>query len=280
MNQSERDQIMWTKLNNWEEKLQSYAPNDFELTADKYIERIFSLLPSEVQQKFFQSLDTWLFHLHALIQGSQFQVDAKERILVAGRVFDPSLEQISDLRRLSIDQLQYIADQQISRHRLYSFVQGGLTGTGHATFLGVDIPAITVINLRVVQLLASVYGYNVNTPFEMMTSLKIFHAATLPVRMHKTVWEDLKTEWQTREDEYFYEGDEDLTDTTWLQQPLQQLAKALTILFLKNKTWQGMPLLSMAIGSSANYHLTRKVTDFAQHYYQLRYMIEKEKNNE
>jgi hypothetical protein len=89
-------------------------------------------------------------------------------------------------------------------------------------------------------------------------------------------WEELKQD-IGKHREYFYEGKEELTDISWMEQPLKQIFKSIAILFFKNKTFQGMPLLSMAIGAGANYQLTRKVTDFAHSYYQLRYLIEKEK---
>lgn len=276
MTLTSREVQVMASIKEWEESLYSYSPNDLEVTYDKYVERVFSLLPEETQKQFYIALDSWLFHLHAFIQGSQLQFDAKERILSAGRVFDQSISQIEDLKDLTIDQLQYIAEQQISRHRLYSFAQGGISGTGGTLLLGVDLPAITVINLRVVQLIAMTYGYEVNTPFEMMNSLKVFHAATLPMRMQVHRWEELKQDIGKHRD-YFYEGKEELTDISWMEQPLKQIFKSIAILFFKNKTFQGMPLLSMAIGAGANYQLTRKVTDFAHSYYQLRYLVEKEK---
>jgi len=270
-----REIEVMASIKEWEEKLYSYSPNDLEVTYDKYIERAFSLLPEATQKQFFLALDSWLFHLHALIQGSQLQFDAKDRILAAGRVFEPSISQIEDLKLLTIDQLQYIAEQQISRHRLYSFAQGGIAGTGGTVLLGSDIPAMTIINLRVIQLIAMTYGYEVNTPFEMMNSLKVFHAATLPTRMQMYSWEELKNDFGKQE-EYFYEGKEELTEITWIEQPLKQVFKAITILLFKKKSLQGIPLVSMAIGAGVNYQLTRKVTDFAHSYYQLRYLSEKE----
>lgn len=69
-----------------------------------------------------------------------------------------------------------------------------------------------------------------------------------------------------------------MTNTLWLEQPLRQILKAVTILLLKNKTVQGIPFISMAIGAGVNYQLTRKVTDFAHKYYQIRYLMEKEKD--
>jgi hypothetical protein len=175
---TDREVIVLNEIQDWERNLFEFEPNDFQLTYEKFLQQSFSLLPDKVQSQFFSVIDSWLFHLHSMIQGSQLQMDAKDRILSSGRIFHNDLETIEDLKKLSIEQLQYIAEQQIARHRLYSFAQGGLAGTGGPLLLSTDIPAIAVINLRVVQLIAMTYGVEVNTPFEMRTSLKVFHPAT------------------------------------------------------------------------------------------------------
>lgn len=275
---TERESKILADIKDWEQNLYNYEPNDLELTYEKYMERAFSLLPEEAQREFFSVLDTWLFHLNALIQGSQLQHNAKERILSTGRVFLADINNISDLKKLSIDQLNYIVQQQISRHRFYSFAQGGLSGTGGPFVLSTDIPATAVINIRVIQLIAMTYGYEVNSPFEMMTALKVFHAATLPSRLQSQGWEQLVNELHTTNEYYFYEGEEKLTDSSWLNQPIKQILKAVTILSFKNRKLRGIPFISMAIGAGMNYQLTRKVTDFAHNYYQMRYLMEKEQN--
>ncbi|CRK84412.1 protein EcsC [Neobacillus massiliamazoniensis] len=273
---SDREQTVLNEIKAWENNLFSYESNDFQLTYEKYLERSFNLLPEKVQKSFFSLIDNWLFHLHGMIQGSQLQMDAKERILSSCRIFRKDLNKIEDLKSLEIDQLQYIAEQQIARHRLYSFVQGGLAGTGGTVLLGADIPAMAVINLRVVQLIAMSYGFEVNTPYEMMTSIKVFHTATLPARFKKENWMLLMGELDGSDQHYFYEGSEEIINITWLEQPAQQLFKAMVIALFRKKLVQGIPLVSMAIGAGANYQLTRKVTDLAQKYYQLRYLHEKE----
>jgi hypothetical protein len=275
MRWTDRDQRIKDDLVLWEEKLLSYQPNDFELTYEKYIEKAFHLLPNDVQTQFFSLLDSWLFHLHSFIQGSQFQMDAKDRILSMGRVFDPQIQSITDLRELEFDQIAYIVQQQVSRHRFYSFAQGGLSGTGGTILLGADLPAMAIINLRAVQLIAMSFGFEVNTPFEMMTSLKVFHVATMPPRLQMVGWEELKSELTDAHD-YFFEGNEKLTDVSWVEQPIKQVLKALAIIAFRRKFLQGIPLVSMAIGAGSNYYLTRKVTDFAEHYYKMRYLLHKE----
>lgn len=71
-------------------------------------------------------------------------------------------------------------------------------------------------------------------------------------------------------------GNDAITDVMWIEQPVQQILKAMVIALFRKKLIQGIPLVGMAIGSGINYQLTRKVTELAQKYYQLRYLKEKE----
>lgn len=280
MDLTERDKVVFSEIQEWVNSLYSYQPNDLQLTYDKYLDRVFSLLPEGVQEEFFSTVDTWMFHLHSMIQGTKMQHDAQERILSAGRIFDENIAQVSDMKYLTIDQLQYIANQQIALHRFYSFSQGGLAGSGNALFLGTDILTTAIINLKAVQLIAMIYGNEVQKPFEMMTSLKVFHSASLPLRMQGESWEQLLNEWKSAEEHYFYDGTEELTDFSWLDQPIKQLLKSLSIILFRKKKLQGIPILSIGIGAGYNYKLTRKITDFAHKYYQIRYLLEKEKGYE
>jgi hypothetical protein len=109
----------------------------------------------------------------------------------------------------------------------------------------------------------------------MMAALKVFHAAMMPRRMQSTGWNTLMEDLTQAEDHYFYIGNEELTDVTWLEQPIKHMMKALVILVFRKKQLQGLPLISMAIGAGSNYQVTRRVTEFAQKYYQARYFMHK-----
>ncbi|WP_428911320.1 EcsC family protein [Niallia sp. Krafla_26] len=275
-----REQKVLREIRDWEERLYEAEANDFQQIYDRYIENAFQQLPNKVREQIISNLDNWLFHLHSMIQGSELQMDAKKRVIANGRVFDEDIQSVEDMKRLSIDQLQYIADQQISRHRMYSLAQGGISGTGGTLLLGADIPGMAVINLRAVQLIAATYGVEVNTPFEMMTALKVFNAAIHPHHLQSRAWEELMNEIEQGSNLYFYEGNEELANITWLDQLLKQFFKGITIVLFRKKNIQGIPFVSMAIGAMTNYQFTRKVTDFAHKYYQMRYLIEKEGRNQ
>nr|WP_289214672.1 EcsC family protein [Halobacillus campisalis] len=262
-------------IEKWRKRQISYEANDFEMVYSDWVQDSFNQISPEWQEKFFSKLDDWLFHTHAFLQGTNFQMDARERILTVGRIFQEDMKQMEDMKKLTIDQLTYIADQQTARSRLYSFAQGGLTGTGGLVLLGVDFPLMMGMNLRTIQLVGLTFGYEMNHPYEMMISLKVFHAATLPKRMQAKAWDELIEEIGTNSLPFIYEGDDRLTESTWIEQPLKQVFKSLFILMFRKKLFQGIPLVSVAIGAQSNYNLTKRVSEFATKFYQYRHLMEK-----
>ncbi|MBD8068975.1 EcsC family protein [Bacillus sp. PS06] len=273
---SEREKKVLEDINHWREQLYDYELTDFQMTYDKLLEQSFQLVPDEVRTEFFAKIDNWLFHLHAVIQGTQLQMDARDRIITSARAFHDEVDQLSDLKNLTLDQLAYLADHQIAKHRVYSFAQGGLVGTGGLLLVGTDILTMTIINLRAVQLIAMTYGYETSTPYEMMLSLKVFHGATLPKNLKHRGWEELIEELDGATDNpFFYEGTDHFVNEAWVKQPLKQILKGFVIFMFRKKLIQGLPLVGMTIGASMNYQFTRQVTEFAHKFYQYRYLNEK-----
>ncbi|WP_226583744.1 EcsC family protein [Halobacillus litoralis] len=266
-----------TELETWLQQYQQYQPNDFENIYDHWIQQSFLNMDPGVKKAFFSKLDTWFFHTHAFLQGTSYQYEARERILTIGRVFSSQIERIEDMEKeLSVEQLTYIAEQQMARGRLYSFAQGGLTGAGGWLLLGVDYPLMMVMNIRAIQLIGLTFGHEMNHPYEMMISLKVFHAATLPKRLKADAWNDLIQEVKGKEHNYIFAGDDQLTDEGWLEQPMKQCFKSLFIMMFRKKLVQGLPFISIAIGAYSNYHLTKQVTEFAMKFYQYRYLMNQE----
>ncbi|SFJ11815.1 EcsC protein family protein [Halobacillus dabanensis] len=265
-----------SELKNWLEQYLKYQPNDFEMVYDHWIQQSFLQMEPRVKKAFFSKLDTWFFHTHAFLQGTSYQYEARERILTVGRIFSSRIERMEDMKKeLTVEQLTYIAEQQMARGRIYSFAQGGLTGAGGWLFLGIDYPLMMLMNIRAIQLIGLTFGHEMNHPYEMMISLKVFHAATLPKRLKAAAWRELVEEVKDKEHPYIFAGDDQLTDEGWLEQPMKQGFKSLFILMFRKKLVQGLPFISIAIGAYSNYHLTKQVTEFAMKFYQYRHLMEK-----
>ena len=109
---SKREQAILDNIKEWEAQLVEQEATDFQKVFDKWLHATVAKLPEKKRKEFFTKADGWLFHLHAFIQSSQAQLDARNRILGTSRLFDESIEQLEDLKALSIDQLTYIAEHK------------------------------------------------------------------------------------------------------------------------------------------------------------------------
>ncbi|KAA0549110.1 EcsC family protein [Bacillus sp. BGMRC 2118] len=273
---TKREHQLVERIRVWENKLY-LQERGTKHSYEKWVDSTFDKLPDRQQKLFFSTLDNLLFHLHAIIQSSSVQKEATDRIVKSAQANYPYIQEVQDLRALPVESLMYYAEQEIAKHRLYSFAQGGLAGSGGIFFMAADIPMVIAINLRIVQLLSLIYGYEVNTPYEMMTSFKVFHIATLPKHLQGREWRSLIEEMKENNDTYFWNDDHEvITDKTWLGLPLKQVAKGLFILLVKRKLIQGIPLVGIGIGAGVNYTLTKQVTEFAHYFYLLRYLTEKD----
>ncbi|MFE1243602.1 MULTISPECIES: EcsC family protein [Fictibacillus] len=275
MSYTEREEQIWKSIEAWEQNYFTYEPTDFGRTYEKWVTNRLTLLPDEMQDKIGGYVDSVLFHIHALIQNSQFQLDTKQRLLSEARVFRDDIYEIEDLKKCTIDQLSYMADQQIARNRLLSFSQGGLAGTGGVLFLGTDLPAMVALGVRSVQSIAMHYGYDIQRPSEMMRSLKVYHAATMPKRYQQEKWDELMEEIRGEDDPIFYAGTDVVADISWMSHPVKQIVKVMAILLVRKKLMQGIPVFGMALGAVLNYQQSRKITEIAHKFYQKRYLFEK-----
>ncbi len=257
----------------WEKELRDYVTSDFEKLYDLSLDQSFKNLPQAYQDKFYDVIDQWFLYTYTFLQSTAMQNEAVNRVLQVARTYDETIEKVEDLRHLSIEKLTYLADQQIAKNRLYALTQGGLTGSGGFLFLSSDLPVMVALNLRTVQMVGTSFGYNMHHPAEMLLALKVFHAGMLPKRMQYEAWEKLKK--NTEKSYSALLNEQNLTDQTWLEQPIQQIFKTIAILSLRKKKFQGIPLLSIGIGATVNYRLARNVTSLAKHFYQYRFIHDK-----
>jgi len=267
-----REEQLKLDIMQWQEQLSRYEVSKWEKGYEEWIDKMLAKIPEETAQTYLQRMDGWLYQMTTVIQGTQLQTNAKDRILETARVFNSDIDKVEDLQSLSIDQLSFICEQQVSKQRLVSLIQGTLAGTGKPILLGTDLVAMLATNLHAIHVIGMSYGYKMNSPFELMLSLKVFHAASLPKRWQRNGWEMLVEELRETDLPFFYEGDEQVIDKTWIEKAGLQIGKAGLILLTKRQSLQKLPLISMAIGAGVNYQFTKQVTDYAKRFYQYRFL--------
>ncbi|WP_332634424.1 EcsC family protein [Halalkalibacter flavus] len=275
MKKTDQLQIRLHEINEWEEAFFSYEATDFKTTYSRWTEQVFDQLSEKTKERWLTAMDTCLLHLQAWLHHSRSYEEAKRRVISHARTFDPTISTIDDLQSLPLEQLDYLADQLMAKQRLLALGQGGLTGMGGAFLLLSDLPALAVIQLRSLQHLALVYGYDVRRPVELMNMLKLFYVATIPKSYQANEWDKLLSEVENQErDHVFYSGDDAIMQDAIFEQLTKQLVKSFVITMLKKKLIQGVPLVGMAVGAGLNYRFSQQVIDVGQHFYQKRRLIE------
>ncbi|MCL7747802.1 EcsC family protein [Halalkalibacter alkaliphilus] len=275
MKKTDQLQIRLDEISEWEETFFSYEATDLKTTYSRWTEQVFDQLSEKTKERWLTAMDTCLLHLQAWLHHSRSYEETKRRVISHARTFDPTISTIDDLQSLPLEQLDYLADQLMAKQRLLALGQGGLTGMGGAFLLLSDLPALAIIQLRSLQHLALVYGYDVRRPVELMNMLKLFYVATIPKSYQANEWDKLLNEVENQErDHVFYSGDDAIMQDAIFEQLTKQLVKSFVITMLKKKLIQGVPLVGMAVGAGMNYRFSQQVIDVGQHFYQKRRLIE------
>ncbi|MCM3029852.1 EcsC family protein [Niallia sp. MER 6] len=269
-----REEEVLKELSEWERELLSYEKNDMVSLYEKYVKKSMSYIEESKWQDIYAVIDNSLFHAYTMLLSSSLHENANERMLSTARIFNENITEITDMKSLTIDQLHFIGQQQMAKHRLYACFQGSITGTGGVAAAASDFLGLMAINIRFCQQISSLFGSPGNTPTEIMTALKVLHGACLPKRLQGKAWAELMEE-LGRPNNYFYEGSENVASSEVAEVMLQQTMKMFFIFLFGKKTYKKMPFVSMFIGAGANYQYTKKITEFIYKFYQRRYLYEK-----
>ncbi|HLR70189.1 MAG TPA: EcsC family protein [Pseudogracilibacillus sp.] len=272
MDQLTRDEMLIEKLEKWKKSLYTYELSKVEKLYEKWIDQLFSIIPETVVEELFEKIDAGLFETNSFILSMQMQQEAEERILLAAQAMNQHVRNLSDLKMVPTEQLTHLAEQQAAKHRVYSMLQGGVTGTGNRLMVTSDFLSSVVINLRAIQLIALSFGNDIHSKSGMIETLKVFNTALMPNRLKIFGWEDLMFDL----DEEYDDEMPRIIDQTSIDEPIKQLLKISLIMALTKNRKSSIPLLSIAIGSGMNYCTTRNITKFAINYYQYKHLHEKQ----
>ncbi|MCF6138223.1 EcsC family protein [Pseudalkalibacillus berkeleyi] len=277
MGWSKNEQQVWSTIEKWEQDYFTYVPTDFSRAYVRTFDEALNRFNPKIKDRALQTIDNLLFHLHSIILNAQFQQDTKQRVLLSAQAMNEDVEVFEDIQDCRIEQLRYIAQHQVAKHRLLSFAQGGLSGAGGLLFLGIDVPASIAAHLRSIQVIALSYGYPINKPYETLLALRVFHAATLPKEHQQEAWDQLISEVSDQSmDPYLFESEEVVADDKWMRHLVGLVGKGFLLFMLRKRLIQGIPLMGMVYGAATNYQLSRQITDFANHFYQKRWLLAKQ----
>lgn len=245
--------------------------NRFEQMFKKSSSYISQKIPHAFSDAFKDFLASAFFHSQSLLQTSKHFHEKQNDILRRAQILRSDITKIHDLRNLPIRQLNFLADQEISKALIISSVQGGMSGTSSKLAMFCDLPALLLVNLKTVQEIAMCYGYDVSIPLEMECCLKVLQGALLPSPVKYERWNTLMTDTLKHEDEdVFAIWDSQFNGEDFYQSLFVQFSKLFILHALKNRLIGGVPIVGIAVGAKWNENLTKNVLEYTKAFYQYR----------
>lgn len=271
---------LWLEINEWINENQQNRSNRFGQVYKKTSSYLFQKIPQAYSDAFQDFISTAFFHSQSLLQTSKQFQEKKNDILRRAKILRGDITKINDLKNLPIRQLNFLAEQEISKALIISSVQGGMSGTSSKLAMFCDIPALLLVNLKTVQEIAMCYGYDVSIPLEMECCIKVLQGALLPSPIKYDRWRTLMNDTLKHEDEdVFAIWESKSNGEDFYQTLLVQFSKLFIIHALRDRLIGGVPLLGITVGAKWNEALTKNVLDYSKAFYQYR-LLSKRINKE
>ncbi|GGK12524.1 hypothetical protein GCM10010965_01860 [Caldalkalibacillus thermarum] len=266
----------------WDSTLEENAFNKNVLVnqaeLNHWMAKWLNTLPEEQKKTVVDMIDHLVIYIANFFHKHSNCEEIEKSIVMEARLFEPSLSSFDELPSVDFYRLQYIEQKFRSRYPLYALVEGGLAGTGHPLLLAIDFPALMSINLKMLHYVASAYGYSLKDPYEQIVLLKVLHAATLPGRHKRAAWQwliDRHIQAGQPRDLSLFGPEQSIIKEEWLETLVKQWVKAIVLYGLKKTTKKNLSLIGMVLGANMNYQWTKRVGQFASHFYRYRFLEER-----
>jgi hypothetical protein len=258
-------------IRSWESKLEKDFING--KNKEDWLLRLLESFEPMFKKDLLTKVDDIILYTYHFLQSTSIQKKYRRRIIESGLVFHPDIYHIEQMKKLTIGQLTKIARKQCSKNELYSFFQGGFLGACHPIMMPSFIPLNIAYLLWNVQLTGLTFGYEMNSPYEMLLAIQLFYVATLPKKFQYEGWTKVK---KSLEQTNILLSKKEIPEEKWLAFPVSEMMKgSMGQLFRNKKILKKFPLVSAGIHAFSQYSLTKQVSNFALKFYQYRYMKEK-----
>jgi hypothetical protein len=232
-------------------------------------------LPQQQRETVVEIVDQLILHLSNFYHQKSKMEETEKKLLIEARLFDSSISSIQEMGQLSQAQLEYIEEKFTSKYTLYSLIEGGVAGIGHPLLLFFDLPALLSINMKMIQSIASTYGYSLRYPQEQVLALKVLHAATLSKSYQDGAWEWIVQQYLDKDEFSLYILEhETVIQPEWLETLAKQWIKAIGLYSMKKASKKSFPIFGIALGANLNYQFTKQVAQFASRFYRFRFSDE------
>jgi hypothetical protein len=213
--------------------------------------------------------------LQACFTGSMRTVAASSVLARAKKCFGREFSDISQLRDLELKQLDELAWSYASSNQMLSLLEGAGMGLGGLLLIAADIPALMVINLRLLIQLAYIYGIDASLPAEREFLLNIMMLASADQKdRHGIFWKlDQAAKYNIQATVLSIQIEENITSEAMRR--MVGTAHRIALKLSHTKIAQLLPVVGLAIGAGGNYAFTRETTNYGMMTLRKRWLMRK-----
>jgi len=255
-----------------------YADKAEEL--NEWFTKWVAKMPGDKKESIIELMDHMFFYLSSFFQQKEQTEELERKILLEARLFDPEIHSIHQMDQLALHQLEYLEEKWKRKYTMYALIEGGIAGIGHPFFLVADLPALLAINMKMIQAIASSYGYSLKSPAEQVILLQVLHAASLHEKMHGSAMEWLEENFLDEEDALLAYRQDTVLQPEWLETLVKQWMKSLVLYGMKKTTKNSFSILGVALGANLNYQFSKRVAQFSSEFYRKRFLHEMKRRKE
>lgn len=176
---------------------------------------------------------------------------------------------LADIREADIRLLDQVAQSSNSSHAIMAGLEGGGLGLGGLYLIAADVPALLTLNFRMIQQIATSYGYDPTPEYEVDVALKIIQVASESGSERRDTLLELEAALEA-----VRAGTAKLGMFAGVL-ALQMFSRRLSQVIAKRKLGQLVPLVGIGIGAGVNYQFTHDIGETAYMVYRKRFLLDK-----
>lgn len=213
--------------------------------------------------------------LHALNDASEWTYEAEDLLEKARARGLTGVEDVTDLRHHTIDELDELARSFFNQNTLLAALEGGSTGLGGAVLIAADVPLLFTIGFRLIQQIGGAYGFPMRGPDARPLVLSVFNvAASGTAEAKANALREVSVAASSFAGGQPYRGRVTGTFESQNRHLPREIAKNL----IGRKLGQTIPVAGAAVGAGVNYWFTRQTAEAAFMLFRALYLDWKERS--
>lgn len=189
------------------------------------------------------------------------------------------VKKIDDLYKVDVTELESISKGIILENKLVGLVEGFAFGMGDLTIALSEIPVFFGVTFRVMQQIASIYGYDSENDKEKLFMIKLlsFGSALAPAGKAKVLSELIALKVGIKR--YTFKQMQEMGGKYAVIMMARETAKNCGTKLTKNTLLKGIPILGGAFGATFNYGFICKIAEVTDNMYKKRFLEDKLSRN-